>query len=86
MLTATQNAVLSDKNSPSTTKIKAKPRAAFIANLGFDACIDHKADDFAEQLEKACDNGIDVYYENVGGKVFDAVLPLLNTFSKQFPH
>ncbi|NVC94681.1 NADP-dependent oxidoreductase [Vibrio natriegens] len=47
--------------------------------LGFDECIDHKADDFAQQLKNACDNGIDVYFENVGGKVFDAVLPLLNT-------
>ncbi|WP_351121841.1 NADP-dependent oxidoreductase [Shewanella sp. T24-MNA-CIBAN-0130] len=47
--------------------------------LGFDECIDHKAADFAEQLAKHCDNGIDVYFENVGGKVFDAVLPLLNT-------
>jgi hypothetical protein len=47
--------------------------------LGFDECIDHKADDFAQQLENVCDNGIDVYFENVGGKVFDAVLPLLNT-------
>ncbi|WP_417615141.1 NADP-dependent oxidoreductase [Oceanisphaera sp.] len=48
-------------------------------SLGVDACIDHKADDFAEQLAKACPAGIDVYYENVGGKVLDAVLPLLNT-------
>ncbi|MDF2152904.1 NADP-dependent oxidoreductase [Vibrio sp. CAU 1672] len=47
--------------------------------LGFDACIDHKAEDFAQQLKNACNNGIDVYFENVGGKVFDAVLPLLNT-------
>ncbi|NGN97038.1 NADP-dependent oxidoreductase [Grimontia sp. S25] len=47
--------------------------------LGFDVCIDHKAEDFAEQLAAACDKGIDVYYENVGGKVFDAVMPLLNT-------
>ncbi|MZI93117.1 zinc-binding dehydrogenase [Vibrio sp. CAIM 722] len=47
--------------------------------LGFDDCIDHKADDFAEKLAKACDKGIDVYFENVGGKVFDAVLPLINT-------
>ncbi|MBC7750159.1 MAG: NADP-dependent oxidoreductase [Candidatus Saccharibacteria bacterium] len=47
--------------------------------LGFDRCIDHHAPDFAEQLAKACPAGIDVYYENVGGKVFDAVLPLLNT-------
>ena len=46
--------------------------------LGFDACIDHKAADFAEQLAKASPQGIDVYFENVGGKVFDAVLPLLN--------
>ena len=47
--------------------------------LGFDECIDHKAEDFAEQLAAACDKGIDVYFENVGGKVFDAVMPLLNT-------
>ncbi|APZ44385.1 NADP-dependent oxidoreductase [Acidihalobacter ferrooxydans] len=46
---------------------------------GFDACIDHHADDFAGQLAKACPQGIDIYYENVGGKVFEAVLPLLNT-------
>ncbi|MDE4079657.1 MULTISPECIES: NADP-dependent oxidoreductase [Enterobacter cloacae complex] len=50
--------------------------------LGFDACIDHHADDFAEQLASACPQGIDVYYENVGGKVFDAVLPLLNTSAR----
>ena len=50
--------------------------------LGFDACIDHKASDFAEQLEMACPGGIDIYYENVGGKVFDAVLPLLNTSAR----
>ena len=47
--------------------------------LGFDACIDHRADDFAEQLAQACDKGIDIYFENVGGKVFDGVLPLWNT-------
>ncbi|WP_413282613.1 NADP-dependent oxidoreductase [Vibrio sp. MA40-2] len=50
--------------------------------LGFDACIDHKSDDFAEQLASACEQGIDVYFENVGGKVFDAVLPLLNTAAR----
>ncbi|ENI8080354.1 NADP-dependent oxidoreductase [Vibrio vulnificus] len=47
--------------------------------LGFDECIDHKATDFAEQLAKVCHNGIDIYFENVGGNVFDAVMPLLNT-------
>jgi NADPH-dependent curcumin reductase CurA len=46
--------------------------------LGFDECLDHKAVDFADQLKHVCSDGIDIYYENVGGKVFDAVLPLLN--------
>ncbi len=46
--------------------------------LGFNVCLDHRAPDFAEQLAKACPAGIDIYFENVGGKVFDAVLPLLN--------
>lgn len=46
--------------------------------LGFDQCIDHRADDFEQQLAKACPNGIDIYFENVGGKVFDAVFPRLN--------
>ena len=46
---------------------------------GFDACLDHRAPDFADQLAQACPAGIDIYFENDGGKVFDAVLPLLNT-------
>ncbi|GHA16147.1 NADP-dependent oxidoreductase [Oceanisphaera arctica] len=50
-----------------------------LETLGVNTCLDHKADDFADQLAKACPNGIDIYYENVGGKVLDAVLPLLNT-------
>lgn len=50
-----------------------------LETLGVDACLDHKADDFAEQLAAACPDGIDIYFENVGGKVLDAVLPLLNT-------
>lgn len=50
--------------------------------LGFDQCIDHHAADFAGQLKQACPQGIDIYYENVGGKVFDAVLPLLNTAAR----
>lgn len=47
--------------------------------LGFDACLDRKAEDFAGQLRQACPDGVDIYFENVGGKVFDGVLPLLNT-------
>ena len=46
--------------------------------LGFDACIDYKADGFPDALKEAVPEGIDVYFENVGGAVFDAVLPLLN--------
>ncbi|SEN29693.1 alcohol dehydrogenase/hypothetical protein [Pseudorhodobacter antarcticus] len=50
--------------------------------LGFDACIDHTAPDFVDQLRAACPAGIDVYFENVGGKVLYAVLPLLNAFAR----
>lgn len=49
-----------------------------VDELGFDACINHKAEDLAEQLTEATPDGIDVYFENVGGKVLDAVIPLLN--------
>ncbi|MSP67805.1 MAG: NADP-dependent oxidoreductase [Alphaproteobacteria bacterium] len=51
-------------------------------DLGFDECLDHRAPGFAEALSKACPKGIDVYFENVGGPVFEAVLPLLNPFSR----
>jgi len=50
--------------------------------LRFDAAIDHRAPDFAAQLAAACPNGIDVYFENVGGAVWQAVLPLLNRFAR----
>ncbi|GJE37483.1 NADP-dependent oxidoreductase [Methylobacterium persicinum] len=50
--------------------------------LGFDAAVDHRAPDFPEALAQACPKGIDVYFENVGGAVFDAVLPLLNDFAR----
>lgn len=51
-------------------------------DLGFDVALDHRADDFAGRLAAACPDGIDVYFENVGGAVFDAVLPLLNDFAR----
>ena len=51
-------------------------------NLGFDACIDHKSDNFSDQLKAACPDGVDVYFENVGGRVLYAVLPLLNAFAR----
>ena len=46
--------------------------------LGFDACIDYKAPDFAEHLAAACPDGVDIYFENVGGDVTRAVAGLLN--------
>ncbi|MDC8756545.1 NADP-dependent oxidoreductase [Janthinobacterium fluminis] len=48
-----------------------------VDELGFDACIDHRGADLPGRLAAACPDGIDVYFENVGGAVFDAVLPLL---------
>jgi NADPH-dependent curcumin reductase len=60
----------------------AEKRGYAVKHLGFDACIDHKASDFAAQLAKATPKGIDIYFENVGGKVFDAVVPLLNANSR----
>jgi NADPH-dependent curcumin reductase len=48
----------------------------------FNAAVDHRAPDFAERLVAACPNGIDVYFENVGGAVWQAVLPLLNNFAR----
>lgn len=51
-------------------------------DLGFDVALDHRADDFADQLRAAAPDGIDVYFENVGGKVLDAVLPLLNDHAR----
>ncbi len=46
--------------------------------LNFDACIDYKAGKLAEELAAACPDGIDIYFENVGGDVTKAVAPLLN--------
>jgi len=50
--------------------------------LGFNAAIDHRLPDLAHRLEEACPNGIDVYFENVGGAVWEAVFPLLNPFAR----
>jgi NADPH-dependent curcumin reductase CurA len=53
-----------------------------VDELGFDVAIDHRAPGLADALAAACPEGIDVYFENVGGAVFDAVLPLLNEFAR----
>ena len=48
------------------------------STLGFDVCLDHREAELPQRLAAACPRGIDVYFENVGGAVLYAVLPLLN--------
>jgi NADPH-dependent curcumin reductase CurA len=49
-----------------------------VDELGFDACINYKTDDLVPALRAACPQGIDIYFENVGGRIFAAVLRLIN--------
>lgn len=49
-----------------------------VDELGFDACVSHRSHTFAADLRAACPDGVDIYFENVGGAVFRAVLPLFN--------
>jgi NADPH-dependent curcumin reductase CurA len=61
----------------------SKAKCDFVlGELGFDACLDHHAADFPDRLRAACPKGVDVYWENVGGRVFEAVFPLLNDFAR----
>ncbi|MDE2335487.1 MAG: NADP-dependent oxidoreductase [Rhodospirillales bacterium] len=50
--------------------------------LGFDACVDHRVAHLGRMLQEECPNGIDVYFENVGGAVQEAVFPLLADFGR----
>ncbi|MBW9114681.1 NADP-dependent oxidoreductase [Rhizobium cauense] len=60
-----------------------KEKCAFVLDeLGFDAVIDHTDANFAHALSASCPDGIDVYFENVGGPIWDAVFPLLNDFAR----
>jgi NADPH-dependent curcumin reductase CurA len=56
----------------------ADKRRFAIEDTAFDACIERRAPDLEARLRAACPNGIDVYFENAGGAVFNTVLPLLN--------
>jgi NADPH-dependent curcumin reductase CurA len=61
----------------------SRDKCAYVSSeLGFDACLDHRAPGFEDALRPACPDGIDIYWENVGGRVFEAVLPLLNEFAR----
>jgi len=53
-----------------------------VRSLGFDAALDHRSPAFADDLAAATPDGIDVYFENVGGHVWDAVFPRLNPFGR----
>jgi NADPH-dependent curcumin reductase CurA len=60
-----------------------KDKCDYVKNeLGFDDCVDHRDPDLAARLKDACPKGIDIYFENVGGKVFEAVYPQLNPFAR----
>src|SRR6202789_1273216 len=50
--------------------------------LHFDAAVDHRATEFDKALASACPSGVDVYFENVGGRIWHSVLPLLNRFAR----
>lgn len=58
-------------------------KCAFVRDeLGFDAVVDHRSPSFESDLASVCPKGIDIYFENVGGKVWNAVFPLLNEFAR----
>lgn len=56
--------------------------ALVTGEFGFDACCDYKADDLAGQIAKACPDGVDVYFDNVGGPVLDAALVNMNKYGR----
>jgi NADPH-dependent curcumin reductase len=53
-----------------------------VKELGFDACVDHKAGTLDDDLKAAAPKGVDFYFENVGGEVMDAMLKVMNPFSR----
>ncbi|MBM7603538.1 NADPH-dependent curcumin reductase CurA [Metabacillus crassostreae] len=53
-----------------------------VNDFGFDEAINYHTEDVAVALQKACPDGIDVYFENVGGTISDAIFPLLNNFAR----
>jgi len=64
----------------------AEKCAFAVEELGFDACLDHRAAPDAkalrEQMAAECPDGVDIYFENVGGKTLDAVMPLMNVWGR----
>ncbi len=63
--------------------IASADKTAYLTDeLGFDAGLDRRSPTLKDDLRAACPGGIDVYFENVGGAVWDAVLPQLNDFAR----
>ncbi len=63
--------------------VGSKEKASYITEtLGYDGAVEYKNGDVFGQLRKTCPDGIDVYFENVGGDISDAVWPQLNTFAR----
>ncbi|KMW57762.1 putative oxidoreductase YncB [Candidatus Rhodobacter oscarellae] len=60
----------------------AEKCAYAVEHLGYEACIDHRSPDLAAELKALTPGGVDCYYENVGGATLEAVLPLMNDFSR----
>ena len=60
-----------------------KAKCDYVVNeLGFDACVDHRAGNLYDDLRAACPNGVDVDFENVGGEVLDTALRVMNRHSR----
>ena len=60
-----------------------REKCDFVAGeLGFDACVSYHSPGYRDDLRTACPDGIDIYFENVGGAVFEGVLPLMNRRSR----
>ncbi|HVJ59912.1 MAG TPA: NADP-dependent oxidoreductase, partial [Burkholderiaceae bacterium] len=58
-------------------------KCAYVAGeLGFDGCIDYKHEDVAKSLKALAPDGVDGYFENVGGEILNAVLPRMNAFGR----
>jgi hypothetical protein len=53
-----------------------------VDELGFDACIDYKAGSVKDGLKEHCPQGVDVYFDNVGGEILDAVLARINRHAR----
>lgn len=53
-----------------------------LLDFGFDAAVNYKSPHFKEELKKACPNGVDIYFDNVGGNITDLVLQMINKFAR----